>query len=64
MGKRTEARRLARERARPILKLIDKIASELSTDDERRGFLQKLHRQIYERRQRLYRYGLHANQKT
>lgn len=64
MGKRTEARRAAKEKAKPVLALIDHIASQFATDNERRGFLAKLARQIYERRKPLYRHGLHANQKT
>lgn len=64
MGKRTEARRLAKEKAIPVLAMIDHISQSFATDNERRGFLAKLHRSIYDRRKPLYRFGLHANQKT
>lgn len=64
MAHRTEARRHAKEKAKPVLALIDRISQQFPTDNERRGFLAKLARQIYERRKKLYRHGLHANQKT
>jgi hypothetical protein len=64
MGTRTEARQAAKQQAKPILALIDEISASLATDNERRGFLAKLHRGIYERRRPLYRHGLHPNQKT
>ena len=63
MGK-TERRRLAKEQARPILQEIDRVLEQLGTNYERRGFLAKLHRAIYERRKPLYRFKLHPNQKT
>lgn len=64
MGKRTEARRLAKDKAGPVLALIDHISSQFATDNERRGFLARLARALYDRRRPLYRNGLHANQKN
>lgn len=61
---RTEKRRLAKDKAGPILSQIDQICSQFPTNNEKRGFLAKLHRAIYERRKALYRYGLHPNQKS
>lgn len=62
MGQTTQ-RRNGREKAKPLLKTIDEVASSLSPQ-ERRGFLQKLHRGIYDRRKPLYPHGLHPNQKS
>jgi hypothetical protein len=61
---KTTARRIGREKAKPAMELIDEISRQLENDDQRRGFLAKLARSIYERRKPLYRFGLHANQKT
>lgn len=63
MGK-TERRRLAKDRAKPFIREIDNVLEQLETNYERRGFLAKLHRAIYDRRKPLYRFGLHPNQKT
>jgi hypothetical protein len=62
MGHKSDAKRLAKEKAKPVLNLIDSIAGQLN-EVETRGFLQKIHRAVYERRKPLYRHGLHPHQK-
>lgn len=61
MGKST-ARRRGREKAAAILREIHGVSSQLP-EQERKGFLQKIHRSVYEQRKRLYPHGLHPNQK-